>query len=461
MPNRSTMPLVAAAALDRPAIKEGQADWTWRQIHAASIELATRLHGTETLINLCHSRVGFLVTWLAALRWGCLQILPPSNGQIELVAILRSSSSPTIVVDDARLVRTEWDAHARCIVHVPRRHDEGRIDADLSWAPDWHAPLLRLYTSGSTGEPVPQVKTLAQMIRGAEVLAARIEKYVEGGLSVLRPIVCSVPPQHMYGLEASVMLPLVYGMPVLDKRPLLAADVLAAFQECGADKAVWIAAPLHLRALVCAGQAVSNCGLVIASTMAMTPTLAAEAEALIGASVLEIYGSTETGALATRRTACEVDWLVLDGVSIEAVGEVATAWGTHFPSPQQMADRIDIETSRRFRLLGRQSELIKIGGRRASLAGLNLHLQELPGLDDGVFYLPDGHAATERLVVIQAGVPLRRVDVNAWLRERIDPMFLPRALIHVDRLPRNEHGKLSRAALDEIYHAWLAGRRPR
>jgi acyl-coenzyme A synthetase/AMP-(fatty) acid ligase len=33
------------------------------------------------------------------------------------------------------------------------------------------------------------------------------------------------------------------------------------------------------------------------------------------------------------------------------------------------------------------------------------------------------------------------------LRERIDPVFLPRPLIFVDRLPRNDTGKLPQEAL--------------
>jgi len=36
------------------------------------------------------------------------------------------------------------------------------------------------------------------------------------------------------------------------------------------------------------------------------------------------------------------------------------------------------------------------------------------------------------------------------LRERIDPLFLPRPLLFVDALPRNGTGKLPRAALDAL-----------
>ena len=84
---------------------------------------------------------------------------------------------------------------------------------------------------------------------------------------------------------------------------------------------------------------------------------------------------------------------------------------------------------------------------------------DLPGLDDGVFYLPESSEPTERLVLIHAGAPLDRAAVLAWLRERLDPAFLPRAFIHVDALPRSGPGKLARAALDAIYAQWVTQRR--
>ena len=53
-------PLVAAASwLDRPAVVGGERDWTWRQIHTASIALADRLDGAVLVGNLCNSRAGF------------------------------------------------------------------------------------------------------------------------------------------------------------------------------------------------------------------------------------------------------------------------------------------------------------------------------------------------------------------------------------------------------------------
>ncbi|MEZ0307147.1 MAG: AMP-binding protein [Ramlibacter sp.] len=451
-PFTDTALLAGVTHLDRTALVAAGRAWTWREVHAASVAQAERLAGATTVCNLCGSRLAFLVTWLAALRRGSRQVLPPSGGYADLLAILKSSVEPVIVVDDERLLQPGWVAHARCLTWTPSHAAAPLPDSALPWTFDEDAPLVCLYTSGSTGTPQAQSKSLGQLARGAQVLAARLDREVEGGLGVLQRIICSVPPQHMFGAETSVMLSLVTGLAVEDCRPLLPADVRAAFEAAG-DGTAWIATPLHLHALAQSGETVPNCRLVVASTMPLAPALAAQAEELVRAPVMEIYGSTETGVVAMRRTASEPNWRPVDGVRVEPTEAGTQVWGAHFVSPQTLADQVELDGEGGFRLLGRRGDLIKIGGRRASLAGLNLLLQDLPGLGDGVFYLPATGAPTERLVLIHAGDLLDRAAVEKWLRERMDPVFLPRAIIRVDRLPRTEGGKLQRAALDAIYAA--------
>ena len=455
-------PLLAAPNwLDRPAVVGGDRDWTWRQIHSASIALAERLEGADLVGNLCNSRAGFLVTWLAAVRRSCVQWLPPSGGHAELATMMSSGGDCRVVVDDTDFWRQQpWAQQLPCILFDPCAAVIGLSDAELAWSPDWGPPLVRLFTSGSSGTPALQAKSVGQLVLGAQLLAERLDTTVDGGIAALGRIVCSVPPQHMFGLEASVMLSLVIGLPVLDRRPLLPADVRAAIER-QAGAAVWVATPLHLRALVQAGDPVAHCNAVITSTMPLAPALAARAEGLLGAPVLEIYGSTETGALAMRRTACDAGWQPLQGVRLESTAEGTRAWGAHFPSPQTLADRLKFDAAGHFTLQGRHSDLVKIAGRRGSLAGLNLLLSDLPGGVDGVFYQPATGAATERLVLIHAGPALDRASTEAWLRERMDPVFLPRTVIRVDQLPRAANGKLPRSALDAVYNAWLAGKAPR
>ena len=453
-------PLAAAAPhLDKPAVVGAEHAWTWRQIHEASIALSRRLGNATAVCNLCTSRVNFLVTWLAALRNRCLLILPPSGGNADLAAVLKLISRPMIVVDDPQAIQAQWRQTVDCLTYQAVWKPSQATAADLAWQPAWNDTAVLLYTSGSTGAPEPQPKTLLHLALGAQVLGERLSQDIDGGLPAIQRIVCSVPPQHMFGVESSVMLSLVHAIPVLDRRPLLPADVRQAFAV--SPPGAWIATPLHLRSLVQTGDAVPCCSVVIASTMPLTEALAQQTENLVNAPVLEIYGSTETGVLAMRRTAHETQWRPVNGVRLESTDDATRAWGSHFASPAKLLDQVEIDATGRFKLLGRQADLIKIAGRRASLAGLNLLLQDMPDLEDGVFYLPATNRPTERLCLIHSGPALDRAATQQWLRARLDPVFLPRTLIRVDHLPRSDNGKLQRQALDRVFAQWQsAAHRP-
>jgi acyl-coenzyme A synthetase/AMP-(fatty) acid ligase len=451
-------PLVAASRhLDQAAIFDGARTWTWRQVHEAAMELAPRLRGASTVCNLCTSRLGFLVTSLAALRISLLVVLPSSGSSADLSAVSSAKVGGVVVIDAEPASDASSDSilDARAVVRFrPDWKPAQRCAGELAWQPAWEEVAFLLHTSGSTGDPHPQPKTLLHLARGALLLAARLETCTEGGIGGVDRIVCSVPPQHMFGLECSVMLPLVFGTPVLDRRPLLPADVHAAFEQ--GPRGVWIATPMHLSGLARSAGPMPSCAFAIVSTMPLGHALARQSEHLLRAPVLEVYGSTETGALAMRRTAHETRWLPLEGVQLERVEGDTLARGAHFESPVTLLDELVVEPGGTFALLGRQADLIKIAGRRASLAGLNLLLQDLPGFEDGVFYMPATGDPAERLCLIYAGAPLDRAATRRWLRTRLDPAFLPREFIRLDRLPRNENGKLRRHSLDVAYARWQA-----
>ena len=67
--------------------------------------------------------------------------------------------------------------------------------------------------------------------------------------------------------------------------------------------------------------------------------------------------------------------------------------------------------------------------------------------------MPDEHSHDEvtRLAACVVAPGLTADAVFAALRERVDPVFLPRPLIFVDALPRNTTGKLPRAALKRLF----------
>lgn len=413
------------------------------------------------------------MTFLAALRCGASQVFPPSRGQRDLTAVLSENTQATVIVQDVQDEGLNFPAHCESLALNPES-DVSSLgwetkrytplpDAQLAWSPSLDRPTLTLYTSGHTERPEPKTKSLQQLIAGAQLLGERIEG-IDGinGLHTFHALLSSVSPQHMFGIETSLMLSLVFGKPVFDQRPLLPADVQAALAACP-PKTVWITTPLHMRGLVRAHTRLEHCGLVIASTMPLSADIAHQTEQLAQTPVLEIYGSTETGALATRRTARDSSWQFLSDVqTIQPSGQVApnAVTGSHFSSPQKLNDTLELDPLRPeyFKLLGRKSDLIKVGGRRTSLATLNMVLQELDGLDDGVFYLPDSNSPDQRLVMIYVSNHLDNKDLRKALASKIDPNFVPRSLIKVDRLPRGDRGKILTGSLAHIHAQWLKER---
>jgi acyl-coenzyme A synthetase/AMP-(fatty) acid ligase len=71
---------------------------------------------------------------------------------------------------------------------------------------------------------------------------------------------------------------------------------------------------------------------------------------------------------------------------------------------------------------------------------------------DAVFFLPDDETdGVSRLCAFVVAPGVERRQLLAALRDRIDPVFLPRPLILVDSLPRNATGKLPRERLLALY----------
>jgi acyl-coenzyme A synthetase/AMP-(fatty) acid ligase len=206
---------------------------------------------------------------------------------------------------------------------------------------------------------------------------------------------------------------------------------------------------VQLRALLQSDVALPKLDKVISATAPLDPALAADAEHRWGTQVFEIFGATEVGSIASRRTVTDDSWTTYDGVSLEGSQEGPARIISRLGPPGTLSDIIEVLEPTRFRLLGRGSDLVKLAGRRASLAGLNRVLTSIPGVADGVFIVPDDidHRPTARMQAFVIAPTLSTDDILAELRNRIDPIFLPRRIVRVDALPRNEVGKLPREAL--------------
>ena len=297
------------------------------------------------------------------------------------------------------------------------------------------------HTSGSTGTPKPEAKSWAALVATAERAAGRFLRTAH--------IVATVPPQHMFGLEASVMLALVGGCVVDDSRPFFPADIAAALARLPAPRLL-VTTPVHLRACVAAGVQLPALGMVLSATAPLSVELAAAAEAAFHAPVYEIYGCTEAGSLATRRTTRDGSWRLYPDVNLQASSEGTVLRASYLAGPVLLGDSIELLDAEHFRLLGRDSEMLKVAGKRMALGELTAALLAVPGVEDAVVFMPGQGGELERPAALVVAPALGVAEVLAGLSAKIDPVFLPRPLKLVAALPRNAVGKLPRAALLEV-----------
>jgi acyl-coenzyme A synthetase/AMP-(fatty) acid ligase len=120
-----------------------------------------------------------------------------------------------------------------------------------------------------------------------------------------------------------------------------------------------------------------------------------------------------------------------------------------FAEPTLLQDVVELQPDNRFVVRGRNADVIEVAGKRASLADLTRRVMAIEGVIDAVVFQPDTEAvATIRRVAALVVAPgLSAKEVLTRLAPGVDPAFLPRPLRVVERLPRNEVGKLAREKL--------------
>lgn len=265
----------------------------------------------------------------------------------------------------------------------------------------------------------------------------------------------------MYGFESSVLVALLGGAAFDTGRPFYPADIAAALDRLPRPRLL-VTTPFHLKTLLDSGVALPPIDLTLCATAPLAPQLAARAEAALSAPLVEIYGCTEAGQVATRRTVATAEWRVYDGLRLAGDGDSAVIAGGHVPQPTRLADVLEVLDGQHFRLLGRSNDLVNIAGKRSSIGHLDHHLNAIEGVIDGAFWMPPepvADAGIVRLVAFVVAPSLPDATIVAALRQRVDPAFLPRRIVRIDTLPRDPSGKLPAARLAAL--AEQAMRTPR
>jgi acyl-coenzyme A synthetase/AMP-(fatty) acid ligase len=397
------------------------------------------------VLNACADRHHFAVGLAACLVTRKVSLLPSTHAP-EVVRQV------TAFAPDAVCLTDETD----CTIALPRvMYPRAEVPAGAG-ARDAGVPQIDagqlvayVFTSGSTGTPVPYRKTWGRLVACVREESVRLGLTNLGACS----IVATVPPQHMYGFESSVLIALCNGHALCAERPFYPADIAASLDRLPRPR-ILVTTPVHLRALLAAGITLPAVDLIVCSTAPLSQQLALEAEQRFHSDLLEIYGTTETGEIAARYPTRGAEWSLWPGVALSQEGETGWADGGHIEQRTRLNDVLEMTGPGRFLLHGRLTDLVNIAGKRSSLAYLNHQLNSIPGVIDGAFFHVEesraSHTGVTRIAACVVAPALDAARLLEALRERIDAAFLPRPLLFVDRLPRNPTGKLPQEALRSL-----------
>lgn len=444
-----SMPLLAdGPGLDTPLAWRGGQPLSRRRYLQDVAALAATLPAGGPVLAMTGDRYRFALALGAALVRGQAGLMPP-NHTPDMVERLRGLFPGAYVLADGEAPGVDLPV-------VPLVESVGSVAGEVPQIAGDHE-AAQVLTSGSTGAPMPHgkrwdllnVNLRAEAVRLAEALGRADLQGVA--------LVGTVPAHHMYGFESTVLLALLGGAAFAAERPFFPGDIVKVLASVPRPL-VLVTTPFHLKTLVESGLALPPVDLTLCATAPLSPQLAARAEAALGGPLVEIYGCTEAGQVATRRTTDGPEWQTFDGLTLSGDGAQVVVRGGHVPVPTPLADVLEVLSPTRFRLLGRSNDLINVAGKRSSLAHLNYHLNSIAGVQDGVFWLPPdmGGEAVVRLVVLVVAPEVTRDALLAALRQRVDAAFLPRRVLRVESLPRDATGKLPATRLAALAESLLA-----
>lgn len=397
--------------------------------------LGTRDTGRNVVCLASEDRALTAAAVLSSLSGGPRLVIPHSLSE-SVLEEAREAISFDLVVSEQELTVPKGITLAR----FSAGEGESSGPPNLSRRAD--EPFLSLFTGGSTGRPKAWTKTAANLLGEAAYLADRF------GFGVEDVFVSTVPVNHIYGLLFSLLAPLLAGSRVMAGRVYLPAEVVRALDDSGCT--VLVSGPAHYRALRRADLVAPRLRLAFSSGGMLDGEDGARFEAQTGKGVTEVYGSTETGGVATRcRAEGEVDWTPFEPVRWE-VGNEQLMVDSPFVSPElkpgiggtfATGDRACATEEGRFALLGRVDGIVKVAGERVDLLEVEQKIRSLSGVADAhVLAEPVDTARSNELVALVV-YPGSVDELRERVAEKLEPFAMPRRFVVVDRIPTTAVGK--------------------
>jgi len=311
--------------------------------------------------------------------------------------------------------------------------------------------LLKIFTGGSTGAPQVWAKTRANVFSEAFFLASRY------GVTKNDCIMATIPAYHIYGLLFSVVLPLVSSATVLDETPAFPNEIvkLASANEI----TILTSVPAHYRVL---GGLELNRSLRLAfSSAGMLEE--ADNKAFYrrnNTGVVEVYGSTETGGIATRNRSqgeefftpfTTIDWKIVEERLSVCSPYISPDLPVDIKGFFTANDRVEGRGDNEFSLKGRSDSVTKVGGKRVDLDEIRLLIKKAQGVTDCVVVaLPEATGRENQIGALIQGDGVDTDMIRKKLASVLESYAMPRRIKTVAQIPVKENGKYNWPLVTEL-----------
>ena len=311
--------------------------------------------------------------------------------------------------------------------------------------------IIYFLTSGSTGKAKLVEKTIDNLLSEAIVLKD-IFQFLNTDI-----VVSSVPLCHIYGFLFS------YLTPSIAKSKIVCTDNLSKLiTNLKENKAsIWITVPSVINALIpILDENDSNSlRLIVSSGSKLSRKSAEKISDLTGAKVIEMYGSTETGGIATLDTVNSDSYTLLPSVSIS----ISTMGNISVKSPFVSEKILSVDSEQllldensyyhtndlgyleaeKLYLEGRNDRIVKIRGKRISLDFVEKSLANIEFIDDICVISNQEQDETDLIAFIKLNNPETTKSIKVEALKIIPDFMLPKHFIKVEEFPRLSNGKIN------------------
>lgn len=338
-------------------------------------------------------------------------------------------------------------------LRVSARGGELRFEQSGGGAGEPSGACLHKLTSGTTALPAPIGFTADQLVADCDQVCGTMGV---GADDVNYGVVAFT---HSYGFSSLVTPLLCRGT-----RLVVADDSLPRAMESGlkhSGATVLPAVPAIFRGLLAADALPGNLRLCISAGAPLDPGVARQFQEKFGRKIHAFYGASECGGICYDASEDPVDapgyvGEPLHGVRIECSGQeggskivvrsaAVGAGAAGADGGFRPADLL-VREGRGFRIVGRESDLINVAGRKANPLEIEGVIEKYPGVcEAAVCGVEDEARGQEICALVAASNPLDAALLRRHCAAHLAPWKVPRRIAFVAEIPRNARGKISRA----------------